>query len=132
MNELQVMDRYRKEVIQVSKLKHDINVQYLYDSCIIVCLVRVKVLGKSRTTFWKCFIDIYVDVIEKFSVTELASKKEFFSEKCILNMLIFLTFFWRLEMLQRVWLRYTENEQDLWHAYYCCPFWRVYFRYVVL
>ena len=27
-----VMDRYRKEVIQVSTRKHDINVQYLYDN----------------------------------------------------------------------------------------------------
>ena len=25
------MDRYRKEVLQVSTRKHDINVQYLYD-----------------------------------------------------------------------------------------------------
>ena len=31
MNALQVMDRYGKEVIQVSTRKHDINVQYLYD-----------------------------------------------------------------------------------------------------
>ena len=29
MNALQVMDRSRKEVIQVSSRKHDINVQYL-------------------------------------------------------------------------------------------------------
>ena len=32
MNALQVMDRYWKEVIQVSTQKHDINVQYLYDT----------------------------------------------------------------------------------------------------
>ena len=31
MNVLQVMDRYRKEVIQVSTSKNDIKVQYLYD-----------------------------------------------------------------------------------------------------
>ena len=31
MNAMQVMDRYWKEVIQVSTQKHDINVQYLYD-----------------------------------------------------------------------------------------------------
>ena len=29
---MNVMDRYRKEVMQVSTRKHDINVQYLYDS----------------------------------------------------------------------------------------------------
>ena len=34
MNALQVMDRYWKEVIQVSTQKHDINVQYLYDNLI--------------------------------------------------------------------------------------------------
>ena len=28
------MDRYRKEVLQVSTRKHGINVQYLYDNCI--------------------------------------------------------------------------------------------------
>ena len=32
MNALQVRDRYQKEVIQVSKLKNDIKVQYLYDN----------------------------------------------------------------------------------------------------
>ena len=32
MNALQVMDRYRKEVIQVSTWKNDIKVQYLYDN----------------------------------------------------------------------------------------------------
>ena len=32
MNALQVMDRYQKEVIQVSIWKHDINVWYLYDN----------------------------------------------------------------------------------------------------
>ena len=32
MNAFQVMDRYRKEVIQVSTRKPDINVQYLYDT----------------------------------------------------------------------------------------------------
>ena len=31
MNALQGMDRYRKEVIQVSTQKNDIKVQYLYD-----------------------------------------------------------------------------------------------------
>ena len=31
MNALQVMDRYRKEVIQVSTVKNDVKVQYLYD-----------------------------------------------------------------------------------------------------
>ena len=31
MNTLQVMDRYQKEVIQVSKLNNDIYVQYLQD-----------------------------------------------------------------------------------------------------
>ena len=34
MNALQVMDRYRKEAIQVSTRKHAINVQYLYDTLI--------------------------------------------------------------------------------------------------
>ena len=34
MNALQVMDRYQKEVIQVSIRKHDINVQYPYDKII--------------------------------------------------------------------------------------------------
>ena len=33
MNALQVMDRYRKEVIQVSTRKNEIKVQYLYDTC---------------------------------------------------------------------------------------------------
>ena len=33
MNALKVMDGYRKEVIQVSTRKLDINVQYLYDNC---------------------------------------------------------------------------------------------------
>ena len=32
MNAKQVVDRYRKEVIQMSTKKHDINVQYLYDT----------------------------------------------------------------------------------------------------
>ena len=32
MNALQVMDRYGKEVIQVSTRKHDMNVQYFYDT----------------------------------------------------------------------------------------------------
>ena len=32
MNALQVMDRYWKEVIQVSTQKQDIKVQYLYDT----------------------------------------------------------------------------------------------------
>ena len=32
MNALQLMDRYRKELMQVSTQKHDIKVQYLYDS----------------------------------------------------------------------------------------------------
>ena len=32
MNALQVMDRYWKEVIQVSTLKNDIKVQYFYDN----------------------------------------------------------------------------------------------------
>ena len=32
MNALQVLDRYWKEVIQVSTKKNDINVQYLYDT----------------------------------------------------------------------------------------------------
>ena len=31
MNALQVMDRYREEVIQVSTQKNEKNVQYLYD-----------------------------------------------------------------------------------------------------
>ena len=31
MNALQVMDRYRKEVTQVSTKKNDIKIQYLYD-----------------------------------------------------------------------------------------------------
>ena len=31
MNALKVIDRYGKEVIQVSTPKQDINVQYLYD-----------------------------------------------------------------------------------------------------
>ena len=31
MNALQVMDRYWKEVVQVSTGKHDVKVQYLYD-----------------------------------------------------------------------------------------------------
>ena len=32
MNALQVMDRYWKEEIQMSTLKNDIKVQYLYDN----------------------------------------------------------------------------------------------------
>ena len=34
MNALKVMDRYRKEVIQVATKKNDINVQYLNDNWI--------------------------------------------------------------------------------------------------
>ena len=34
MTALQVMDRYRKEVIQVSTQKNEINVQYLYSTCV--------------------------------------------------------------------------------------------------
>ena len=32
MNTLRVMDRYQKEVIQVSTKKNDLKVQYLYDN----------------------------------------------------------------------------------------------------
>ena len=42
MNALHVMDRYWKEVLQVSTQKHGINVQYLYDiSTYKLVLVRV-------------------------------------------------------------------------------------------
>ena len=34
MNALQVMERYRKEVVQVSTQNNDIKVQYLYDTCV--------------------------------------------------------------------------------------------------
>ena len=43
MNALQVMDRYRKEVIQVSTLKNDVKVQYLYDRTAHYFLVRIIV-----------------------------------------------------------------------------------------
>ena len=46
MNVLQVKDRYRKEVIQVSTWKHDINVQYLYDIIIILVKFYLNLSGK--------------------------------------------------------------------------------------
>ena len=40
MKALHRMDRYRKEVLQLSTRKHGINVQYLYDkNCIVVKII---------------------------------------------------------------------------------------------
>ena len=49
MKDIAWMDRYWKEVLQVSTRKHGINVQYLYDSSILNILSRynVKTPGQS-------------------------------------------------------------------------------------
>ena len=41
MNALQVMDRYWKEVKQVSTRKNDIKVQYLYDTSFLLILTKL-------------------------------------------------------------------------------------------
>ena len=57
MNALRVMDRYQKEVIQVSTLKNDIKVQYLDDNTTLadmwclcdVCITSIVYVMTTRS-----------------------------------------------------------------------------------
>ena len=52
MNALQVMDRYQKEVIQMSTEKDDKKVQYLYDKEIIYYNTKSILVRQGKKFFW--------------------------------------------------------------------------------
>ena len=47
-NALQVMDRYQKELIQVSTLKNDKKVQYLYDKATLAYFIGPSFTGLKK------------------------------------------------------------------------------------
>ena len=58
MNALQIMDRYRKELIQVSTGKNDIKVQYLYDKSRILqfhvlCRNTIQTFSRDTTLIFR-------------------------------------------------------------------------------
>ena len=69
MNALQVIDRYRKEVIKVSTWNNEIKVQYLYDFTIVVkyldphCRLRKHVFQKRACLLlWSSITSIYFTI----------------------------------------------------------------------
>ena len=64
MKALHRMDRYRKEVLQLSTRKHGINVQYLYDMYVqvqIICfqIFKDKFVSTARLVTLPQFADIW-------------------------------------------------------------------------
>ena len=68
------MDRYRKEVLQLSTRKHGINVQYLYDNnieglcCLRVTDVKYKILFSGTC----CSPDSHLAKISRLSTSKIA------------------------------------------------------------
>ena len=56
MKALHRMDRYRKEVLQLSTRKHGINVQYLYDMLLPSLVVFEHPLGRIISMFILCLV----------------------------------------------------------------------------
>ena len=79
MNEFQVMDRYWKEVIQVSTLKNDIKVWYLYDNKSTKKLFNLRIcllFLRNKLTFdpEPCYLFITICRCQLSSLNQLKSQ----------------------------------------------------------